>query len=153
MTVRTTGASPALPRRSTEPLGPPPPPDPVPIRRGEDASVDPSPATGAPTGGGVEDGAARPPEAALSSSPRETRREVREARHRRRLLLAACAAVVAACLALTILVVSMARQRPSGLPAPLSAGGAAATARSVPPFSTTAPFPYPGAAAPSGGHH
>ncbi|HLH28024.1 MAG TPA: hypothetical protein VKW77_03865, partial [Acidimicrobiales bacterium] len=60
---------------------------------------------GAPTAGGTQVPETEPP---VEAARQETRRTVREARRRRRRLLAACGLVVALCLALTILVVSMA---------------------------------------------
>ena len=88
------------------------------------------------------------PVEAPREAPRETRREVREARRRRRHLLAACAIVVAVCLVLTILIVSMARQRPSGLPASGGTEGRGRRHHSAPDL-----IPSHGAVAPRGGHH
>jgi hypothetical protein len=160
MTVRTTGGSPAPPRRRADPFGPPPSTSTPPTEAGggtPDETLDDGtplgssarPSTSAP--GAAEDpapgrdsGVEEPVEVA-----RETRREVREARHRRRQLMVACAVVVAACLVLTILIVTMARQRPSGLPVQTAPRAeAVATYRSAP-----VPTPNHGAVAPQGGHH
>jgi len=157
MTVRTTGGSPAPPRRSTDPFGPSqqitaPPPSgdagsvamagpvvlPGPTTAGEAAVGDESIGQSATVG--------------ASAAHRETRREVRAARRRRRQLMVVCAAVIAVCLALTILVVSMARQRPSGLPAAVASVGAV-TGVAGPTLPVSRPFSNLGADAPLGGHH
>lgn len=151
MTMRTTGGSPAPPRRRADPFGPPPPITAAPPSDGGDRTPDDTAQVGGlATAPGP---AARPSDAEQQESepveaPRETRREVREARRRRRHLLAACAIVVAVCLMLTILVVTMARQRPSGLPAP-----AAPRAGAVVTYSAPNLIPSHGAVAPRGGHH
>lgn len=159
MTVRTTGGSPAPPRRRADPFGPPPSTLRPPTDAG-DGTLDETPDDGSP--GGPSAGAPTPappgpetPAPGLDSAEdrvevaRETRKEVREARHRRRQLMVACAIVVAACLVLTILIVTMARQRPSGLPAPTaSRAEAVASYRSAP-----VPTPSHSAVAPQGGHH
>jgi hypothetical protein len=56
----------------------------------------------------------RPGRMAAVADPSTTgRRAVREARRQRRRLMALCAAVVAACLIMTVMVVGLARDRPS----------------------------------------
>lgn len=82
----------------------------------------------------------------------DSRIALREARRARRRTTWLCAAVVALALALTIVVVSLARDRPvpssaPGTVATLSAPSTAATGGSPPPSD-----PSPGAAAPEGGN-
>jgi outer membrane biosynthesis protein TonB len=155
MTMRTTGGSPAPLRRRAERFGPPPPATDAPPSVDGEAALDDTaqvdePATTPDPVPPPSDTEQQPVEA-----PRETRREVREARHRRRQLLAACAIVVAVCLLLTILIVSMARQRPSGLPAATQASASAAPRAGavITRWSIPEPIPSHGAVAPRGGHH
>jgi hypothetical protein len=170
MTVRTTGGSPAPPRRRAGPFGPPPSTAPAPDA-GAGTPDQGAPGQGAPDLGAPDDGTPVAPTAGVAASAppgpdapapglrsadedrvelaRETRKELREARHRRRQLMAACAAVVAACLLLTILIVTMARQRPSGLPTPTAPR---ATAVVTYRFASD-PIPSQSAVAPPGGHH
>ncbi len=156
MTMRTTGGSPAPPRRRADPFGPPPPIIGAPSD-GDDMTPDDTAQVGglatAPGSTAQPSDAQQPqpqpqPEPQPVEAPRETRREVREARRRRRHLLAAWAIVVAVCLMLTILIVTMARQRPYGLPA-----AAAPRAGSVVTYSAPNLIPSHGAVAPRGGHH
>lgn len=87
------------------------------------------------------------------------RRALREARRQRRRLAVFCAAVIVACLAMTIVVLGMARDRPApavpsgtataGPPAP-GTGVAVTEAAAPPSFLPTSPD-QPGAAAPEGG--
>jgi hypothetical protein len=141
MTVRTTGQSPAPPRRRGDALRPPPSPIVAPPKADGEGLAD-----DLEVGFPAAVGASASPEGAGEPAAvhRETRKEVREARQRRRQLMAVCAAVVAVCLVLTILIVSMARQRPSGLPAP----GAPTGAVVVPLPSVPDPSPSRGAVAP-----
>ncbi len=84
----------------------------------------------------------------------DSRRSLRESRRQRRRAMWLCAAVVALCLALTIVVVTLARSRPVGPPAAWSATPSAV----VRPAATavdrvmSAPAPSRGAAAPEGGN-
>jgi hypothetical protein len=153
MTVRTTGQSPAPPRRRGDALRPPPSPIVAPPKADGEGLADdlevgfpaavgesaPPPPVETTDASASPEGAGEP-----AAVHRETRKEVREARQRRRQLMAVCAAVVAVCLVLTILIVSMARQRPSGLPAP----GAPTGAVVVPLPSVPDPSPSRGAVAP-----
>jgi hypothetical protein len=149
MTVRTTGGSPAPPRRRADPFGPPLQPALDPTGADVDPDIATVPETGLPA---VATPDATPAEAEghdPAEVHRETRKEVRDARRRRRHLMVACAAVVVVCLALTILIVSMARQRPIGLPAPAPTSSVAAIAN----LSVSDVSPSHGAVAPPGGHH
>jgi hypothetical protein len=87
--------------------------------------------------GSGPDPAADQPPVADHASRIEGLRAVRAERHRRRVLSLACAALVAACLVITILIVGLARTRPSGpssvgLPSVLAALGPVPTHSFVP---------------------
>jgi hypothetical protein len=155
MTVRTTGQSPAPPRRRGDALRSPPPlvvpSDPdggdpaadfeigAPADVGDSATTTTTPAEPADGASPAKGEAVEP-----ATVHRETRKEVREARRRRRQLMAVCAIVVAICLVITILIVTMARQRPSGLPAL----GAPVGTVVAPLLSVPHPSPGHGAVAP-----
>jgi hypothetical protein len=86
------------------------------------------------------------------------RRAVREARRQRRRTTWLCAAVVALCLALTIVVVLLARDRPLGTPGVVGADAvsvsASVSASPAPAGAGTVPEPVPnrGATASEGGN-
>ncbi len=122
MSVRPTQTKSGYPRRSRQPY-------PVPE---QDLGSDGRPASPVP--------GADPAEAAAVPGPVSPvdRRAQRSARRTRRRLAVACGLVVAVCLVLTILIVNMARNRPSGLDlvprsVPVALGPA------VPTQSTTIP--------------
>jgi hypothetical protein len=105
--------------------------------------------------GGSPDPAVHGPE---SPAVAESRRALREARRQRRRAMWLCGAVVALCLALTIVVVTLARYRPLGSSSALSAPAAvpSATVPSPAPAptvdrSTSPAAPFRGAPAPEGG--
>ncbi len=103
-------------------------------------------------GAAGEPGATDPPPAGTPGDhgASDTRIALREARRQRRRTAWLCAAVVAVCLALTIVVVSLARNRP-----PPSSGVLTAYAPvSFTPASASmlATNPHPGAPAPEGGN-
>jgi hypothetical protein len=116
MTVRLTPTESDISPQSQVPV----PPDPADVQvtaAPPDAPV-PVGATGAPVPD-APDGPVR--DDGGDGRAAETRRAIREARRQRRRTAWLCAAVVAACLALTIVVVSLARERPVAPPASLAA--------------------------------
>lgn len=94
------------------------------------------PASGSATPASDPDPAAVPP-----SEPEPTRRALREARRRRQKLAIFCALAIAACLALTILIVDLARDRPpsstTGASALVAAVGGPAARALVPSVTNT----------------
>ena len=129
----------------------PPPPVPAPPLRGDSSVTAPD----APTEGPVDPPPGDPAPASDAGPAADSRRAVRESRRQRRRTAWLCAAVVAACLALTIVVVMLARDRPAAPPsalAPASHGRpllvpAATLDRAVRPT-----VPTHGAPAPEGGN-
>jgi hypothetical protein len=71
----------------------------VPVSPRRPVPVAPEPGAGGPAAESVDPGSAG-------------RRALREARRQRRRLMAVCAVIIAACLAMTVLIVGMARDRP-----------------------------------------
>jgi hypothetical protein len=129
MSVRPTQTKSGYPRRSRQPY-------PVP-EQDLDSDHSPAPALARPASPGTD---ADPAEADAVPGPVSPvdRRAQRAARRTRRRLAVACGLVVAVCLVLTILIVNMARNRPTGLDlvprsVPVALGPA------VPTQSTTIP--------------
>ena len=98
------------------------------------------------------------PESMLEPEPErqesESRRQLRQARHHRRKVSVACAVLVGVCLALTILVVTLASQRKSDPQGSLSlpTAGSASTGAVPPVVSFVSTTHRVGAPAPEGGH-
>jgi hypothetical protein len=107
MSVRPTQTKSGYPRRSRQPY-----PSAEPESEAEAGST---PVT--EPGGPASPGPGQP-EAGLAAEAQPSRAERRAARRMRRNLAVVCGLVVAVCLVLTILIVNMARTRPSGLDLP-----------------------------------
>ena len=146
MTVRLTQSRSGYPRRSRQPY---------PTGGGQ-----PSGEGGPPPGDGVEPGGSVPeavtpqPVPTGSGSRVADRKALRAARRTRRNLAILCGLVVAVCLALTILIVDMARNRPPGaeITVPVSAASAPEPADRSHHLSADSIIPNRGASAPEGGN-
>ncbi len=146
MTVRLTQSRSGYPRRSRQPypaVGGQP--------SGEEGS---SPDDGAP-GGSLRPEAVTPDPVPTGSGSRVAdRKALRAARRTRRNLAILCGLVVAVCLVLTILIVDMARNRPSGaeITVPVSTLSALGAPERSPHLSAVSIIPNRGASAPEGGN-
>jgi len=141
------GELPPNPTPASRDDGPDGPPDDT---SGEVPSSDAGPSEAPSSAAGPSVDSAEPVE--YGSGSADSRVALREARRQRRRVAWLCAAIVAICLALTIAVVSMARNRP----APTS-GSVAWSALVVPSTDANGGMalphePFPGAPAPEGGN-
>ncbi len=151
MTVRTTRTGSGSLTPSTDPF---PPPTTAPPGDGAQGDSPPVPLVEAELPQPADAAAARAAVKPVLVSEPDSRRAQRIARHQRRQLTVACAVLVAVCLALTILIVSLARDRGSGPPASgqSAVGPVVHVVQLRSPDPVTIPTHQPGATAPEGDH-